>query len=559
MSVNERLKETLSRSVITRITPTEFIKSGNDEYFIDFGKDAFGTLELNLEVDSAAKIEICLGEVLDSSGKLFEPEPQSKECSRRFRRIYLELKPGRHTYKIELPVPCKGDNYQQKGYNCTALLSCPEISGEIMPFRYCFIKGSCGNFQKTDVVQLMVHAPFDDDAAKFTSSNENLNKVWEFCKHTIKATTCFGIYVDGDRERLPYAGDAFVNQLSHFSLDTNYEVSANTIDWFCEKGTAWCYEFPMLVPVMAWNHYLYSGDKSLLERNYEQLKVMTLSLLAREDGLIVTEDDLSNHKVVEIIKPREGRFRNLVDWPRNMRDDYEIGSVNTSANSFHVSSLRAIAGIAEAVGKAEESKTFAEKAAAVCRAMEKSLLDKETKLFIDNIDSSHSSIHASIQPLFHNVVDYSKRPEQVSFIKSKGMACSVWASQFLLESLCRCGEEEYTLSLMTGEGERSWINMLKNGATMTMEAWSNEMKPNQDWNHPWATSPLNIIVRYIMGIIPQAPGCRKVSIFPRPAGLDFAELTFPTIKGQVKVSFEKQAGDYNTNIDLPEGIEQSSC
>jgi len=556
---NKGKKMTLSKRnnniSFSRIAPVEVKKIDENSFFIDFGKDAFGTLELHLESAMKQRIEICLGEVLDSNGLLYEPEPGSPESSRRFRRTGLQLIPGKHKYQLKLPVPHLFDHYQTYGYDCTAELSCPPEVGEIMPFRYCEVRRFIGNLEKENITQLMVHAPFDDDAAIFNCSDERLNKVWNFCKHTIKATSCFGVYIDGDRERLPYAGDALVNQFSHFCLDSNYDIAKDTIEWFCEHGTSWCYEFSMIIPQLAWHYYIHTGDLDFLRKHYEIFKVMTLSDLTREDGLLLTGNDLVNHPVIDKIRPREGFFRDLIDWPVNMRDGYELGKVNTAANSFHASSLQAIAKIAESLGFVEEAKSYHAKFNKLQKRMMELLFNQETGLFIDSEGSKHSSLHACMQPLANGVIDGNNFTDLVKFIKSKGMACSVWASQFLLQALCQAGEAEHALRLMTSEGERSWLGMLDHGATMTMEAWSNELKPAQDWNHPWATCPANIISRHIMGVIPVSPGYRKVSINPQPGGLEFAQITVPTIHGPIHVEFEQKNGKYKQNVQVPDSIE----
>jgi hypothetical protein len=32
------------------------------------------------------------------------------------------------------------------------------------------------------------------------------------------------IYVDGDRERIPYEADAYINMLSHYAVDSEYSI-----------------------------------------------------------------------------------------------------------------------------------------------------------------------------------------------------------------------------------------------------------------------------------------------------------------------------------------------
>ena len=79
--------------------------------------------------------------------------------------------------------------------------------------------------------------------------------------------------------------------------------------------------------------------------------------------------------------------------------------------------------------------------------------------------------------------------------------------------------------------------MIRAGSTITMEAWDNKYKPNQDWNHAWGAAPANIIPRKLMGIEPLKAGFEKIRIKPQPGNLRTAEIKHPTIKGDVYVKF----------------------
>ena len=77
-----------------------------------------------------------------------------------------------------------------------------------------------------------------------------------------------------------------------------------------------------------------------------------------------------------------------------------------------------------------------------------------------------------------------------------------------------------------------------------MEAWDNKYKPNQDWNHAWGAAPANIITRKLFGIEPLEAGFRKIRIQPQPADLHHATLTFPSVRGEVEVSFVNEQGHF---------------
>ncbi len=89
---------------------------------------------------------------------------------------------------------------------------------------------------------------------------------------------------------------------------------------------------------------------------------------------------------------------------------------------------------------------------------------------------------------------------------------------------------------------------------MTMECWSNELKPRQDWNHAWGTAPINVITRRLMGIRPLAPGFKKVMIAPSPGDLRSAGIKTPTIHGPVSMNFACKGKEFLMDLAIPAGI-----
>jgi hypothetical protein len=143
------------------------------------------------------------------------------------------------------------------------------------------------------------------------------------------------------------------------------------------------------------------------------------------------------------------------------------------------------------------------------------------------------------------------RQAVLEFIKSRGLSCSVYGAQFLLEALGRADHTDDAIGLIRSTEDRSWFNMLREGAAMTMEAWGQRFKPNQDWNHAWGTAPANYIVRFLMGIRPLKPGFEKVLIEPHPVGLHEATISYKTIRGRIGLSFSGSADRFALQLKLP--------
>ena len=102
----------------------------------------------------------------------------------------------------------------------------------------------------------------------------------------------------------------------------------------------------------------------------------------------------------------------------------------------------------------------------------------------------HTSLPANLFPLAFGLVPESHRRKVVDFIESPrhGMQ-RLSPTVYLLESLYDAGAEQAALDLMTSDSDRSWLNMIRVGSTVTTEAWDIKYKKNSGWTHAWSSSP----------------------------------------------------------------------
>ncbi len=469
-----------------------------DHILIDFGKDAFGRLEVELSGQGGETVELAIGEVL-KNGRL-NWEPGGYRC---FKVQQLTLKPGKHTYAFEIPLHKAPDPSLPKVYPPAS------VGGEIAPFRYAEINGYDGEFAAR---QLAVFAPFNDDAAMFECSDERLNRIWEFCKYSIKATTAFGKYIDGERERLPYEGDTYINQLGHFCCDASYTIARDTIDQLLKYPT-WPTEWHLVMPLVARDYLMYSGDAESVRRWYPVLKERTLVSLEGADYLTRGTKDI----------------RDIVDWPLGERDGYEFGEVNLVPNCYHYAALLAMYELGG-------DEFYPQRAALVRESIRCTML--KNGYFVDNPASEHVSLHGTMFSMLFGIAEAAEIPALAAVLQEKGMACSVYGAQFLLEACYKWGVAEHALKLMTDNGLRSWQNMLDKGATISMEAWDDSLKPNQDWNHAWGAAPANIVTRELCGIKPTAPGFDAFRVEPQPGTLSHFKVRQPTRHGAIELEYD---------------------
>lgn len=232
------------------------------------------------------------------------------------------------------------------------------------------------------------------------------------------------------------------------------------------------------------------------------------------------------------------QVKDIVDWPNGERDGYEFGSINTVPNAYYYGALNT-------AFQLTGEKHFADRAQKAKDAMMRLLYRKN--IFADSLESDHTALHSVFFPLYFNVTEMTDAMK--AHILSKDMNCSVYGSQFLLETCFRYGMAQHGLELITGTGLRSWQNMLDKGATVTMEAWDDTLKPNQDWNHAWATSAANIMMRFIAGIRPVEPGFRKFLVEPDFCNLEWIAARQPTPNGEICVEIN---GSNAMQLTVPE-------
>ncbi len=523
---------------IDRINPKDFRRLNDKTYLADFGKDAFATLRLKYNADKADQLTIRLGEQLKDSRINRDPEGHI-----RYQEVQLSVSPGRSEYQINL-LPDERNTKLQS-------VALPDSFPVLFPFRYVEIDGAGQEIRADDLTQLAFHIYFDEDASSFHSSDTILNQIWDLCKYSVKATSFAGLYIDGDRERIPYEADAYLNQLTHYAVDRSYPLARRTIEYFMEHPT-WPTEWQLHVALMFYADYMYTGNTELIKRYYDSLKHKTLTELSREDGLISVENVTPEFMKSLGFKDPDVKLRDIVDWPpakkdtgwklateEGERDGFVFKPINTVVNAFYYRNLQIMAEFAELMDRPDEAADYYFRAAQVKRAFNQVLLDSVNGIYRDGEDTDHDSLHSNMLPLAFGLVPEKVRASVVNFIKSRGMACSVYGAQYLLDGLYKAGAADYALELMTSTGDRSWWNMIRNGSTITLEAWDMKYKPNADWNHAWGAVPGNIIVRRMWGIRPQTPGGGILTIQPQLGDLTSSEIKVPFLKGEVIASYQK--------------------
>ena len=511
------------KTVQRRVTPVSVSTNSVGRVLVDFGREAFGFLEFAPPAGTRGKYHVRLGELLRPDGSV----NMKPGATIRAEEVESEIRDeGVHR------VPLVPDKRNTTGGKEGGAVPIPPEHGVILPFRYAEFFSAPFPITKDTVRMVAINYPIDMEASAFACSDANLTKLYDFCKYSILATSFAGLYVDGDRERIPYEADAYLNQLGEYAVHADYSLGRASHEYLMKHPT-WPTEWKQHSIKMAWADYMWSGDRRSLEKFYDQLRneKLLLKFVRESDGLLLTGGE----------RARGGLYNargaaDIVDWPPHERDGFVFKDVNAVINAFFYRNLLEMADIAQALDKSADAAQFRVQAKEVYAAYQKVFFDATRRVYVDGEGTDHASQHANAAALAFGLVPAEHRRSVAEYCLSRGMACSVYFAQYLLEALYEAGEPDAALKLMTAKGDRTWLDMLDQGATITMEAWSVKYKPNLDLNHAWGTPPLNVISRYLLGVTPLEPGFAKIRIRPQVGRLDWVKGTVPTAKGPVKVS-----------------------
>lgn len=526
---------TLITGAVARSAPVHLVEEPpvtltsvtNGVTLVDFGRVAFGNLSFTPPANATGQITVHFGEAF-ANGRINRNPPGTVR--------YAQTKVMFDGDKTLMVAPVA----DQRNTTQPAAVLTPPDWGVVLPFRWVEIEGWPGVMRPDQVQRRAAFAStWNDQAATFQASDEWLNRIWQLCRYSIKATTFAGIYVDGDRERIPYEADAYLNQISQYYTDGDVQMARDTFDRLMAHPT-WPTEWAPHMIFMAYADWMQTGDTNWLAPRYDALKTKLQLERARADGLITSTD-------------AQIKWGDLVDWPTGERDGFAFTHVNTVINAFHLRALGCVAELARALHQNADADDYAARERAGRLAFQEKLFDPARGIYRDGEGTDHVSVHANLFPLAFGLVPAGNRAPLAHWLGERGMACSVYAAQYLLAGLFENDEATAALGLMTARNDRSWRHMVESGTTITWEAWDQRYKPNQDWTHAWGAAPANLLPRFVLGVQPLAPGWKRAAIRPNPGPLQNAEGKVPTPLGPVLVRWEN-GGTFKLSVTLPPGM-----
>lgn len=378
----------------------------------------------------------------------------------------------------------------------------------------------------------------------FRCSNETLNQIYNTAAYTCHLNMQQYIWDGIKRDRLVWVGDMHPEMLAVKTVFGNNSIIDESLSFM--KNTTPLPEWMNGMPtyslwwlIILWDWYFYTGNDKLLEENKEySLKLINIVCsLINEDG----SDNLPSY---------------FLDWPCNGKKAGISGSRALLAYCLDKS-----ASIAEYFNE---------------RLLRELCISKKQTL----LKTPAESYGAKQVEAFYSISGWIDEKIAGNRILENGChGFSTFMSYYLLKSAAKVDMAKALNALEVYYG-----TMLRMGATTFWEDfdinWANNsygitQLPQKGKNdihgdygdfcykglrhslcHGWSSAPVAFLAEDVLGIRVLAPGCKKIKISPDLGDLSFAEGTYPTPYGLVKVSVKKDITGKNIiNYTAPKEIE----
>jgi hypothetical protein len=379
----------------------------------------------------------------------------------------------------------------------------------------------------------------------FKSSDERLNKIWETGAYTVHLNMQDYLWDGIKRDRLVWVGDMHPEVMTINSVFGDNEVVRKSLD-FARDTTplpGWMNgisSYSLWWIILHRDYYLHQGDMAYLKAQQSYLKKLIPQITSRVSG---GKENLDG-----------GRF---LDWPTAENE----AVIHSGLQALTLLTMEAGADIATWLGDQEL----------------KNLCANTAKALKKHAPSDQGNKQAAALLSLVNLIPSKKAADVI--LKDGANDFATFYGYYMLEALAKAGKYQEAMDIISDY----WGAMLDLGATTFWENFvyaervnatridqlsiSDKFDIHADGGahcyiglrgslcHGWASGPTSWLTAHVLGIKVMEPGSKVIQIRPNLGNLQYAEGTYPTPYGIIKVKHVKQAnGKVTSEIEAPDEI-----
>ena len=402
-------------------------------------------------------------------------------------------------------------------------------------FRYVNIVRE-GNVSFADVSMLYEYADIKDKGS-FTCNDEEINKIYDIAKYTLHLSTR-EFFIDGiKRDRWVWSGDAYQSYLMNYYLMNDNRTVTSTMYALRGKdpvtghiNTIMDYTFYWFLGI--YDYYLYSGDKSFIQQNYDRMKSLMDYVLGRRNKNGLLEG-----------LPGDWIF---IDWAAGLSKKGEV----SFEQLLFARSLETMALCADIVNDKQGVLQYKTLAADLRKKLFSIYWNQQKQALVHSrVEGKQTENVTRYSNMFAIFFDYFNEQQKQAVKKSVLLNNKIqkittpYMRFYELEALCAMGEQNYVLKEM----KDYWGGMLKLGATSFWEEYNPEKKGTEHYAmygrefgkslcHAWGASPIYLLGKYYLGVKPTSAGYATYVVEPNLGGLQWMQGKVPTPNGEIELN-----------------------
>jgi alpha-L-rhamnosidase len=425
------------------------------------------------------------------------------------------------------------------------------------------------------------HADLDDNRSTFSSANPVLNRVWDVLKNSVKPCAQESFVDTPSREKGGFLVDSLNESLAAMAAYGERLLTRKALVEFLQSmeqywstgadqgrmnavypngdGARDIPDFTQAYLWWVWQYYLQTGDLKFLRQYYPQLKSIA--------NYVQRHQQNDTGLIHRLTGGGDGEYRHgIVDWPPSMRYGYDIATeARMVINAYAYLDYITLSNIAAELGNTTDRDTYHILAEGLKTAINERLVNAEglyvDGLYADGKQSTHISQHANMFPLALGLVPAERREAVLAAIKDRKMSVGMVTVYWLILALGEADQGEHLIDLYTNPEWDGWAKSIARGATCTWESWDADKGGVLSQSHGWGAVGLCGIQQYVLGIKPLAPQFEKIQVKPLDFGSKLANAggRVPTERGDIQVSWKREADHFQLALSLPVNMQARVC
>jgi len=410
-----------------------------------------------------------------------------------------------------------------------------------------------------------------EDRGSFECSDSLLNNIWSAGAKTVRRCMHDGYEDCPLREQRQWMGDVYTEALTNYAAFGDTQLVAQALRQLSYA------QRPDGMTAMAAPGDLAARVSAVSIPDWGLYWVLTLGKYVDYTGDLALAEEI----IAPVLKlldwfhrftDEHGLLNNLPDWTLIDWAQLDRRGESTAYNALFYRTLRIVEEMANRLEMPALAKRCASRAERIREAVNARLWDEERGVYVDacadGVQSRRVSQQANsvciaygIAPrerwdrIFDAILDESRL-----VITTTGMRAAdipeppfdeerniVTAQPFFMHHVHRALVVAGRYDDLLANIRRRWGAMIEAGATTIWEVWH----PLVSQCHGWSTTPTFDLSTEVLGVSPLEPGFARVRIVPQPVDLRWAKGVFPTVKGDIPVSWEKDGNGFRLAVKVP--------